>query len=162
MEKLINIKKNIDKSLIGILGILLCVMLALVFWQVFSRYIIRIPATFTEELVRFTLIWLGLLSGALAFGMHKHLSLTLVFDLFSTKMRFFIKIIVILFLIFLAFSLFIYGGIKMVLVAWHQTSAVLSIPMGYIYIILPLTGILILFYQLYDLIMLIYYKGEQL
>ncbi len=50
-------------------------------WQVFSRFIIQSPSSFTEELSRFLLIWIGILGAAYAYKTKAHLGL----DLFVEK-----------------------------------------------------------------------------
>ncbi|MGJ8675406.1 MAG: TRAP transporter small permease, partial [Pseudoalteromonas sp.] len=41
-------------------------IVAVVCWQVFSRFIMRSPSSYTEELARFLLIWIGVLGAAYA------------------------------------------------------------------------------------------------
>ncbi len=150
MHHFTTIKLRIDKVLITLLSSLLFTMLFCVCWQVFSRYILKMPATFTEELVRFLLIWVGLLGAAYSFGTHRHLSLTWVYDKFSTKLKFIIKIFIIVLIAILSIALLIYGGYKLMLIASTQKSSVLAIPMWIVYAISPISGCLILFYQIYD------------
>lgn len=155
MNYFTTIKLSLDKLLINILSSLLFAMLFCVCWQVFSRYFLRMPATFTEELVRFLLMWVGLLGAAFSFGTHRHLSLTLVSDKFPTKLKLIIKIAVIGLVATLAVGLLIYGGYRLMLIAITQKSSVLAIPMWIIYGVLPISGCLILFYQIYDFFTLI-------
>lgn len=58
-EKLEKIKYRIDKFLEIFCTLLLSFMTILVLMQVFSRYIFNNPLAFTEELVRYSLIWTG-------------------------------------------------------------------------------------------------------
>lgn len=51
------IKKWMTRLLAGIATVLLSIMTLLVLYQVFTRYILNNPAAFTEELVRYFLIW---------------------------------------------------------------------------------------------------------
>ena len=56
-EILTVVKKFMTKLLAAIATILLSVMTFLVLYQVFTRYVLNSPAAFTEELVRYFLIW---------------------------------------------------------------------------------------------------------
>ena len=56
-------RKKLDKTLEWMLGILLITMVLNVLWQVFSRYILNDPSTFTDELSRYLLIWILLFTG---------------------------------------------------------------------------------------------------
>ncbi|MDZ7692807.1 MAG: TRAP transporter small permease subunit [Balneolaceae bacterium] len=72
-----------------------------VVWQVFTRYILASPSTFTDELARFLLIWVSLLGGAYASGKHLHLSIDLISHRLSPsgqqKLAIIIYVIIILF-----------------------------------------------------------------
>ena len=53
------IKKYMNKVLAACCAVLLTFMTFLVLWQVFTRYVLNSPAAFTEELVKYSLIWTG-------------------------------------------------------------------------------------------------------
>ena len=57
-------------------------IVTVVCWQVFSRFILRAPSSYTEELARFLLIWIGVLGASYAYRTKAHLGL----DLFYQKM----------------------------------------------------------------------------
>ena len=61
MKKIRNsIEKIIEWVLISLLGI----MVINVLWQVFSRFFTSNPSSFTDELARYLMIWLGILGAA--------------------------------------------------------------------------------------------------
>lgn len=70
------IKFWMDKILSIACAVLLTFMTVLVLIQVFSRYILNSPVAFTEELVRYSLIWTGFIGAAYAFSTREHMSLT--------------------------------------------------------------------------------------
>ena len=72
------IKFWMDKILSIACAVLLTFMTVLVLIQVFSRYILNSPVAFTEELVRYSLIWTGFIGAAYAFSTREHMSLTLI------------------------------------------------------------------------------------
>lgn len=74
-EVLTVVKKGMTKLLAGIATILLSVMIILVLYQVFTRYILNSPAAFTEELVRYFLIQTGFIGAAYAFITREHIYL---------------------------------------------------------------------------------------
>lgn len=114
------------------------------FWQVFSRFVLGNPSTFTDELLRYTLIWAGLIGSSYCFYKDEHLYLGLIKDRikgkFSIINKIFVEIITLMFVIYI----YIYGGIKLVSVNTSQLSSVLRIPMGIIYAILPISGVFII------------------
>lgn len=142
------IKKSLDSALLGFLSILVFLIFMAVVWQVFSRYVLRAPAIFTEEIVRFFLVWIGLLGAAYGFGSGKHLSLTLLFNSLKGKAQRNLSFFLIFLTTCMAFFILVYGGISLMIVAKDQLSSVLAIPMVYVYAILPLSGIITIVYQI--------------
>ena len=62
---MVNVKNTIDKILEWTLVVSMSLLVVDVLWQVFSRFILQNPSSFTEELARFLLIWVGLLGRCL-------------------------------------------------------------------------------------------------
>ena len=61
------VKRGMTKLLAAIATLLLSIMTLLVLYQVFTRYVLNSPAAFTEELVRYFLIWTVFIGSANAF-----------------------------------------------------------------------------------------------
>lgn len=80
--------KTVMTTVLGWLAaFLLIVMAFLVLFQVFTRYVLDDPASFTEELVRYFLIWTGFIGGAYAFVTRQHMALVFVRDRFGEGPR---------------------------------------------------------------------------
>ena len=47
-------------------------------WQVLSRYIVQNPSSFTDELSRYMLVWLGMLGAAYVAGKDQHIAIDLL------------------------------------------------------------------------------------
>lgn len=137
--------ERIDTILKNVLIVLMALLLVDVSWQVLTRFVLPTPSSFTEELARFLLIWIGLLGSAQAYRHKMHLGVDILVKSMSTSkatvINRFVQIITILF----SASVLIYGGMKLVLLAYHleQKSAAMQINMGIIYLALPLSGILL-------------------
>jgi|GEM_PF-3645582 len=67
------IKFWMDKILSIACAILLSFMTILVLIQVFTRFVLNNPVAFTEELVRYSLIWTGFIGAAYAFSTREHI-----------------------------------------------------------------------------------------
>ena len=141
------LRKRLDKVLEFICCTLLALMTILVTWQVVSRYVLNNPSTVTEELVLFSFVWMGLLGGAYLFGKNEHMAMTFLFDKLSEKNQ--IKVRIFFELVIMAFAVFIlvFGGWNMSKLSMGQLSSSLQIPMGYIYLALPLSGITTMIYN---------------
>ena len=75
---MLKLKSTVDKSLSAILVVLMSALVIDVLWQVFSRYVLNDPSSFTEELARFLLIWVGLLGASYAAGKRMHLAVDIL------------------------------------------------------------------------------------
>ena len=145
-------RKVVDKWLEWGLVFLMTVSVLNVLWQVITRFIFANPSSFTGELARFLLIWLGLLGACYASGKKMHLAIDIVPDRMQGKKRaavmIFIQGVVFLFALFVM----VIGGTRLVAMtfALQQVSAALGIKLGYVYLVLPISGILIMFYSIID------------
>ncbi len=146
------LRKILDQILGSICSLLLAAMVCVACWQVISRYIVGVPSTTTEELLRFSLVWLSMLGMAYVAGKNQHISLTILVDKVSPAMRRWWMIV--LQLTFAAFSIWvlIIGGLKISAISMLQISPALGIPMGKIYYALPVAGVLIILYSLMNIL----------
>ncbi len=121
-----------------------------VLWQVFSRYVLGDPSSFTQELARFLLIWVGVLGAGYGVGQHDHLALELLPERLDGRARHWLRIVIQACIILFAVAVLIGGGLRLVYIqlSLGQTSASLNLPIGYVYVVLPLTGALMTFYSL--------------
>ncbi len=144
-----SLRKSIDKVLEFCLISLMTVMVLNVLWQVFSRYILQSPSSFTDELARYLLIWVGLLGAAYVAGKRAHLAI----DIFPTRLkppaRIFVHIFIDALIFCFALSVMVIGGARLVMISFHlaQISAALQIKIGYVYLAAPISGALIMFYM---------------
>lgn len=124
-----------------------------VLWQVFSRYVLNTSFSWTEELARFSLIWLSILGAAYLNARREHLSMDFLYGKFSdaTKKKVLILIEVLIFLF--ALIVMVIGGLNLVYITLHleQLSGTLRIPLGYIYAIMPFSGFLIMCFSVYHI-----------
>ena len=140
----------INRIIEGILIGLMVIMILDVIWQVVTRFILRHPSSFTEELAGFLLIWIGVLGACYALKTRAHLGIDiLTYKLKGIKKQF---IEVIVYILVIAFALFIMviGGFRLVklTLALNQISPALGIKMGYVYSVIPFSGILMVYYSI--------------
>ena len=57
----------IDKIMNAFLAVSMLALLAGGTWQIFTRWIIRDPSTFTDEFLRYALIWAAMIGSAYCF-----------------------------------------------------------------------------------------------
>jgi TRAP-type C4-dicarboxylate transport system permease small subunit len=135
-----------------VLGWVLAAMMGLavlnVLWQVFTRYVLSNPSAFTDELSRYLLIWVGLLGAAYATGRRMHLAIDLLPAALSERGRAALGLVIDGFVLLFALLVMVFGGSRLVVLQLllEQTSAALQVPLGYVYLVLPVSGLLISFY----------------
>lgn len=127
---------------------LLIAMTLLVLYQVFTRYVLGAPADFTEELVRYCLIWTGFVAAAYAFATRRHMALVVVRDILPTAGRRALVVAVDLLVLVFALAVITIGGALLAYAARHETSALLGIPRSIVYGVAPIAGALIVLVQL--------------
>lgn len=141
-------RKIIDRIVSRLLILLMSLMLLQVVWQVFSRYVLSHPSSFTDELSRFLLIWIGLLGAAYVMGQKLHLSITLFPDRLKGRRKTNLEILINFIIFLFSVTVLIAGGMRLVYVTLSlgQTSAALKIPLWFIYSIIPASGVLTCYY----------------
>ncbi|MFT4173243.1 MAG: TRAP transporter small permease [Rhodocyclaceae bacterium] len=147
---LFSIRAVLDRVLQASLIVCFTTLAVCVIWQVVSRYVLNDPATFTEESSRFAVIWLSLLGTAYACGRIEHMAYTMLEEKLSgPKLYAHVRAVASIVLVF-AVAVFVYGGGKLVMRAFEfeQLSATLEVPMGYVYLCIPIAGIATVFYQI--------------
>ncbi|PWW12541.1 tripartite ATP-independent transporter DctM subunit [Mangrovibacter plantisponsor] len=79
-SRLQRIEQILSRVLSCFMVCLLAAMSLLIIYSVITRYFFQSPSSLSEELLRFSLIWLGLIGAALCFNGTRHLSLPILFD----------------------------------------------------------------------------------
>ena len=123
-------------------GASLIAMTALTCWQVFTRYVLNNPSTWSEELVGYLFAWASLFGASLITGERGHMNIPVVVELMPAKAQMFSAIIL------------IYGGYKITLLAMGQMTSSLGVAVGVFYVTMPVCGIINILYtvlNIYDI-----------
>lgn len=148
------IREKIDKILGSALVIIMAVMVINVLWQVFTRYIIGTPSSFTDELARYLMIWVGLLGAAYVSGKNMHVAIDIITPKLKPATQKKLKVFVLLLIILFALCALVIGGFRLVYITYilGQHSPALQIPLSFVYFVIPLTGLLIIYYKIDDIL----------
>jgi len=141
--------KTADRLLGWLLVALMGAAVVNVLWQVFTRFVLGNPSSFTDELARYLLMWIGLLGASYAAGRQLHLAIDLLPSKLVGHARFYVGVLIESCIFIFALGVLVYGGVRLVVLTLSlgQTSAALHVPIGYVYLALPLSGLLIMFYS---------------
>lgn len=139
----------------GVVLVLITIaMVVCVSWQVISRYFLETPSVITDELARFMFMWVGLLGAVQATAYKKHLAI----DLMAMKLKGLHQTILTIFIeaciLFFSASVMMYGGYKLTMKTFanNQITPSMQVPMGYIYMVVPIAGLLIAYFALANII----------
>ncbi|MBC6366066.1 TRAP transporter small permease [Algoriphagus sp. AK58] len=151
------IKLLLDKSISVLIAVLMGLMVINVTWQVFSRYVLGDPSSFTDELSRYSMIWLGLAGAAYVSGKNGHLAIDILPEKLKGKKLLYLQLFIHSMVIFFGAVIMIWGGGNLVYITQtlQQKSATLQIPLSWIYGIVPVSGILVVYYHLFHIVQLI-------
>lgn len=143
-------RKIIDKALEWILVFLMSVLVLDVIWQVVSRYIMNAPSSYTDELAGFLLIWVGLFGAAYVDGKREHLAIDLLLQRSPEKRKFKLEIIISVIVLLFAAVVMVVGGFWLVYTRFYLSvkSAALNLPLGIVYLVLPISGLLIVYFNI--------------
>lgn len=147
MNKLIN---TIDRCLEWVMVSLMGILVVDVTWQVVSRYLLGEASSFSEEVARFLLIWIGLLGSSYAYRKKMHLAFDLITNKVTGKVKYWMEIFIHTLIIFFSIVVLMMGGMYLVQLTWelNQLSASLQISLSYVYFALPLSGFLMVIYAI--------------
>lgn len=140
------IKKILDKILGTFCIVLFGFLVLLVTWQVFTRFVLDEPSMISEELAKYCFVWLSLFGAAFVFGENGHMAIEFVKDKFPKKMKMGVEIVIELIVIAFAALVLVKGGMTATSLAWTQMSGALQVPVGYLYLALPISGMFVVYY----------------
>jgi len=131
----------INRTVENVTAVALMTMVIVVFWQIISRVIFSSSFPWTEELSRYLMIWITLLGASIAFQYGAHIGVEVLVMKLNRKLRNAVQIIASLCCLAL-FAILIVKGIEIVGKSMVQKSPAMTLPMGYAYLIMPISGVL--------------------
>ena len=140
----------LDRFLDGLLIVLTVVMVMTVTWQVATRFLLNDPSSYTEELATYLLLWISLLGAAYALRQRAHLGIDVVTSRLSPGAQRSAQVISYGVIALFALVALVIGGGILVSVTFElgQRSPAFQVPVGYIYLALPLSGLLMMYYAI--------------
>ncbi len=148
---------SIDKLIKLLLALFMLLVIVVVSWQVFSRHVLEDPSSGSGEISRFLLIWIGMLGAAYCYRMKSHLSLNILTEKMNAKPKWVTEIFIHFMVLIFASVVMAVGGINLMLMTFDpvQLSPVLEVKMGYIYSVVPLSGVFMSIYAINEIVLLI-------
>lgn len=137
MHKLIHHYARLLNLLLAVSVALLVVPVTL---QMIARYTPLVPAwIWTEEMARFLFIWMVMLGAMIGVREASHFEVDVLPD-FPPRIDAALRIVSMIFVLIFAL-VFVWYGYRFLLFGWNQSSELAELPMGFIFVAWPLTGL---------------------
>lgn len=144
-------RKIVDKTTEILTCSLLVFMVIVACWQVFSRFVLNSPSVISEEFLRYALIWLTMVGGAYVYGKKQHLAIVFIARKMPKKSQLYVNLFVEASVMLFSIVILILGGVNAFQNAVGQVSPALRMPMEYLYLSLPIGGVLFLLYSAFNI-----------
>ena len=145
-------RKVLNTSLDVLAGGSLLVMVLLTVWQVFTRYILKNPSSWSEELVSYMFAWSSLFGAAIVSGEREHMNILALVEKFSHGKQVLFGIVSEVVALIFALAILVFGGVQIANLAMGQMTSSLGVPIGIFYVVLPVAGILIVLYSILNIV----------
>ena len=146
------IRNYLDRGLEVLAGGSFLLMTLLTCWQVFTRYVLGKPSSWSEELVSYLFAWMALLGASLVVGERGHMNIPILVEKSSPPIRKALSVFAEVVASLFAGIILVYGGMQITDLAMAQMTSALGVAVGVFYIVLPLSGILNIVYCILNIV----------
>ena len=146
------VRKLLNSILNVLAGVSFLIMVALTCWQVFTRYILQNPSSWSEELVGYMFGAMALFGASLVVGERGHMNIPVLVEKFGMTGRKFFAIFAEVVAMIFAAVILVYGGVQIASLAMGQMTSSLGVPIGTFYWVLPISGVLNVIYTILNII----------
>lgn len=146
------LRKILNYILDVLAGASFLVMVLLTCWQVFTRYILLNPSSWSEELVSYMFGWMSLFGASIVVGERGHMNIPILVDKMGAGARMSLSIFAEIVACLFAGVILVYGGVQITSLAMGQMTSSLGVPIGIFYIVLPVSGALNVVYTVLNII----------
>lgn len=153
------IRNTLNKVLMVVSSSIMAIMTILVTWQVITRFVLNSPSTITEALAKYLFIWLVMITSAYIVGKRDHMNLQFFINTLSEGKKRILAIISEIVIFIFSTTVLLYGGGYISMNAMTQMDSALPVPVGVIYLALPVGGALCAFYALCNIVDLVKNNG---
>lgn len=144
MKKLLDLRYHLLEIVISLILVILVVVC---FSQVIARYVLRISLSWSEELVRYLLLWFGMLTAGYCFKLKAHIAMVFVFKKLPFVFRKIINIFIFA-VLNIIFLVMIIWGFKYAYMGKDTYPHAINLPMVFVYAAIPVGGGIMLYYNI--------------
>lgn len=137
------------------------VMVVLTCWQVFTRYILSSPSSWSEELVSYMFAWMSLLGASIVTSERGHMNIPILVDMAKPGAQKLLRCLGEIIAFLFSLVILVFGGVQIARLAMGQMTSSLGVPIGIFYVVLPLCSILNMLFTLLNVIEIVSDKSEK-
>ena len=146
-----SLRNALTRALNVLAGVSFIAMVVLTCWQVFTRYVLKNPSPWSEELVSYLFAWASPLGASLVTGERGHMNIPIVLEKFSPAVQKLLNIFGELVAFAFSAIILVYGGVTITQLAMGQMTSSLGVQVGVFYVVMPLCGILNMIYTVLNI-----------
>ncbi len=146
-DLLVKLNSVLTSAVRWLIIVMMATMTCVVFAQVMARYFFNFSLSWSEEVARFAFVWLSFIGAAILIRRDEHIRVSMFVDMLPTPLwAVFRALQYVGVLICLYF--FVVGGFKLSEAEWSQLAPATQIPMGWVYLVIPGSSLLMLLWTL--------------
>lgn len=116
-------------------------LLFTLFLQVFTRYVLNDPLSWTEEAARYIYVYIVFLGASAAISDRSHVGIDYFAKALPVRAQWIVSLLVNLAILFVLAQL-LYWGWRAAMRQWNMPLVVLDVPYTWVYIVIPVTAVL--------------------
>lgn len=146
------IRKGLDKLILFICVVLFMLMTVVGTYQILVRYVFKSPSTISEELISYSFAWMSMFAASYIFGKRDHMRMVFFVEKFTKNAQKTVAIITEIVILLFALGVLVGGGSYITSLSMTQMTPALKISMGYIYLVIPVCGIMTSIYSVFNIV----------
>ena len=146
------IRKGLDKLILFICVVLFMLMTVVGTYQILVRYVFKSPSTISEELISYSFAWMSMFAASYIFGKRDHMRMVFFIEKFTKNAQRTVAIITEIVILLFALGVLVGGGSYITSLSMTQMTPALKISMGYIYLVIPVCGVMTSIYSILNIV----------
>lgn len=146
------IRKGLDKLILFICVVLFMLMTVVGTYQILVRYVFKSPSTISEELISYSFAWMSMFAASYIFGKRDHMRMVFFIEKFTKNAQKTVAVITEIVILLFALGVLVGGGSYITSLSMTQMTPALKISMGYIYLVIPVCGIMTSIYSVLNIV----------
>ena len=119
--------------------VLMLVMTVTVSLQIVFRYIFNAPLGWSEEIARFSFVWVSFFGASALMRVREHINVTVFTDNFPPRLRA-LAVFLANLCALICIYFFLVGGLALTSTEWRQLAPTTQIHMGWVYVVIPISA----------------------